>query len=282
MNSMDRAPAAILGLGIIGRRASERLIGHGWPVQRWSRTPRGLAYECTSAREAITGAAIISIYLNDGPAVLALVHELLPHLLPEQVVLNHATVDLPTTLEVAKLLEKVGCSFLDAPFTGSKVAAEQGNLFYYAGGNSRVIDAVQPYLALTSRGTLRCGEIGSATLIKLTTNLISACTVQAMSEALGLATHHGVDAAILIDAVAENASASPLTKMKFEQIAREDYAAHFSLNNMWKDSRYMLDLAAAVDLEVPAIAAVSKRMAELCAAGQGELDFASLAKPYQS
>jgi 3-hydroxyisobutyrate dehydrogenase-like beta-hydroxyacid dehydrogenase len=49
---------------------------------------------------------------------------------------------------------------------------------------------------------------------------------------------------------------------------------------MGKDSRYMLALAESAGLDTPGIAAVSRRMAELCEAGLGNLDYSALAKPY--
>jgi 3-hydroxyisobutyrate dehydrogenase len=81
-------------------------------------------------------------------------------------------------------------------------------------------------------------------------------------------------------AVSQNVSASALTGMKFPKMVAGDYETHFSLANMGKDSRYMLALAEAAGVETPAIAAVSRRMAELCESGLGDFDFAVLAKPY--
>jgi 3-hydroxyisobutyrate dehydrogenase len=68
--------------------------------------------------------------------------------------------------------------------------------------------------------------------------------------------------------------------MKFPTMAAGNFETHFSLSNMCKDSRYVLALAAAVGVETPAIRAVSHRMAELCAAGLGDLDYSALAQPY--
>ena len=64
------------------------------------------------------------------------------------------------------------------------------------------------------------------------------------------------------------------------QMLAGDYDAHFTLANMAKDSRYMLELAKAAGIETPAIAAVSARMHELSDKGMGDLDFAALGKPY--
>ncbi|MGE9270175.1 MAG: NAD-binding protein, partial [Verrucomicrobiales bacterium] len=125
-----------------------------------------------------------------------------------------------------------------------------------------------------------CGEVGSATILKLVTNLISACSVQAMAEAMATARKHGIASDKLITAVTSNACGSLLAEMKLPSMANQDYDTHFSLANMLKDSRYALELAAGLD--TPAIEAVSKRIAELCDQGMAELDYAALAKPYQN
>ncbi|MEO8613636.1 MAG: NAD(P)-dependent oxidoreductase [Luteolibacter sp.] len=280
MNDLSVKRVAVLGLGIIGSRACSRLAGAGWQVTGWNRTPKGLPGEAGSPEAAAEGAAIISIYLKDVPAVREVVGRIGPFLKPGQTILNHATVDLETTKWLDEICSERGCRFLDTPFTGSKVASAGGQLFYYVGGDAALAKELESFLGVTGRGQLYCGDVGTATVLKLATNLISACTVQAMAESLALATHYGVSADCLIKAVSENASASGLTAMKFPLMAAGNYETHFSLANMGKDSRYMLALSHAAGLETPAIEAVSKRMGELCDHGLGELDFSVLAKPY--
>lgn len=280
MSPSSSDKVAVLGLGIVGSRARARLASAGWRVACWNRTPKGLPGETETPRQAVEGAAVISIYLKDSPAAREVVTLAGPALAPGQIVLNHSTLDLDTTLWLETVCRERGCRFLDAPFTGSKLAAENGQLVYYIGGDESLAAELDGFLSATSRERLFCGPAGAATVVKLATNLISACTVQAMAEALAIATRHGVPAPRLIDAVARNASGSPLAAMKFPAMAAGDYETHFSLSNMGKDSRYMLALAASAGLETPAIAAVSKRMADLCQAGLGESDYSVLAKPY--
>ncbi|MBC8126809.1 MAG: NAD(P)-dependent oxidoreductase [Gloeobacteraceae cyanobacterium ES-bin-144] len=271
---------AVLGLGIVGSRACLRLAEAGLRVSCWNRTPKGFDGETQTPEQAVDGASIISIYLKDAPAVREVVTRIAPCLLPNQIVLNHSTVDLETTKWLDEICGSRGCRFLDAPFTGSKVAAETGQLIYYIGGEESLADELESYLSITSRKCLHCGAVGAATVIKLATNLISACTLQAMAESLAITIGHGVSGECLVAAVAENASSSGLMKMKFPMMLSQDFETHFSLSNMGKDSRYMLALAASAGVETPAIAAVSQRMADLCALGLGDHDFSVLAKPY--
>jgi 3-hydroxyisobutyrate dehydrogenase-like beta-hydroxyacid dehydrogenase len=280
MSGLIHQKVAIFGLGIIGSRVCIHLAEAGWDVACWSRTRRDLLGEVSSPDEAMEGASFISIYLKDAPAVRQLMDRIEPFLTPGQIVLNHATIDLETTLWLAEFCKGKGCGFLDAPFTGSKEAAQKGQLFYYLAGDQALAAKVKDFLSVTSRGQLYCGEMGAATVVKLATNLISACTVQAMAESLAIATHHGVSAACLLQAVEQNACASVLTAMKFSTMLEGTFEPHFSLSNMEKDSRYMLELAAEKGLTTPAIDAVSKRMAELTGQGLGEFDYSVVAQPY--
>ena len=271
---------AVLGLGIIGSRACARLHAAGWNVACWNRTPTGHTGEAATPEQAVEGAAVISIYLKDSPAVRDVVGRIDAFLQPGQIILNHSTLDLETTKWLDETCLARGCRFLDAPFTGSKIAAGNGHLVYYIGGDEKLADELEPFLAITSQSRLFCGPVGAAMIVKLATNLISACTVQAMAESLAITTRHGVPAECLIKAVSENVSSSTLTTMKFPLMVAGNFETHFSLSNMGKDSRYMLALADAAGVSTPAIAAVSGRMAELCDAGLGDMDFSVLAKPY--
>ena len=127
---------------------------------------------------------------------------------------------------------------------------------------------------------LKTGEAGTATILKLVTNLISACTVQALAEALATATRHGIEPETLTEAVGMNASGSVLAAMKLPTMAAGDFDTHFSLSNMLKDSRYVLALAKQAGIETPAIRTVSARMEELCERGLADKDYSALAAPY--
>ena len=222
----------------------------------------------------------VSIYLKDSPAVREVIGGAADALSEGQIVLNHATLDLETTKWLAGLCEEKGCRFLDCPFTGSKVAAGNGALAYYIGGDEALANELDEFLSATSTSRLYCGGIGDATVIKLATNLLSSSIVQATAEALAITKGNGVDPAVLQEAISRNVNSCKLVDMKLPQMLAGDYDAHFSLANMAKDSRYMLELAKAAGVETPGIAAVSKRMHELSENGLGDHDFAALGKPY--
>ncbi len=272
---------ALLGLGIIGSRAAARLKAAGdTGIALWNRTPKGLPNEAATPEEAVDGADLILLYLKDAPAVRDIAAHCLDAAAQGATLVNHSTIDLATTRWLAEACETRSIGFLDCPFTGSREAAANGLLVYYAAGKPDLIDHFEPTLLRTGKAVIRCGETGNATILKLVTNLISACTVQALAESLATATRHGIPAQSLIDAVALNACGSPLAAMKLPTMAAGDFDTHFSLANMLKDSRYALELAAQAGLDTPAIRTVSQRMEELCAAGYADRDYSALAAPY--
>lgn len=271
---------AILGLGIIGSRVRQRLINAKYTVACWSRTQRGRKGEIESPEQAVAGASLVSMYLKDAPMVQEIFSRVLPKLHEGAIVLNHATVDLETTLWLAEQCAANGFDFIDAPFTGSKDAAAAGQLLYYTAGDEQLIESVSDYLALSSKGRIYCGAIGTATVTKLSTNLISACAIQAMCEAMAIAVKYGVKAEVFAEAATRNTSGSFLMATKYPRMIEGEYDAHFTLENMLKDSRYAIALGAKAGLDLPAIALVSERMAQLCEKGYSDLDFSALAKAY--
>jgi 3-hydroxyisobutyrate dehydrogenase-like beta-hydroxyacid dehydrogenase len=273
---------AILGLGIVGSRVRARLMAAGYAVSCWSRTQRGLEGEKDSPDEAVADADLVSIYLKDVPMVREVFARAKDRLRHGAVVMNHATIDLPTTLWLAEQCAAKGCDFIDAPFTGSKDASAAGQLLYYTGGDEELVAKVSDFLAVTSKGRIHCGEVGAATVTKLATNLISACTVQAMSEAMAIAMRHGVSPEIFAESATRNGSGSALMAMKYPGMIQGDYEPHFTMANMWKDSRYALALAESAGVELPAMKTVSARMGAMCSEGFADLDFSALAKAYES
>lgn len=278
---MKKQSVAILGLGIVGSRVRQRLLDAGYEVSCWSRTFRGLEGEFESPQKAVANADIVSIYLKDVPMVRDVFAHAAEGLRAGTLVMNHATIDLPTTLWLADQCAAMGCGFLDAPFTGSKEAAAAGQLLYYIGGCEETMRSAGEYLAVSSKACMHCGEIGTATVTKLGTNLISACTVQAMSEAMTIAKKHGVKPEVFAEAAIRNGSGSPLMAMKYPGMIRGDFDAHFTMANMHKDSRYALALAHSAGVELPAISAVSKQMGDMCERGMADLDFSALIKAYE-
>ena len=277
--SKSSTNVGLAGLGIIGSRSAANLRKAGFTVSTWSRTKRSADEGAVaSAADLAKGARFIQFFVRDHEALTDAVEDMLPALTPEHVLINSATVSLGCTEECAEMVAKKGAAWLDAPFTGSRDAAQAGQLVYYIGGDEAVLEQARPVLQATAKSILHLGPIGHGTIIKIATNMVSAVTVQVLSEALGVVKANGVPLEKFAEAMEVNGCCSPLVRMKLPGMVAGDYTPHFSLNNMLKDSRYARDLAGFV--EVPALNAVSECMEGLMAGGRGELDYSVLASNY--
>jgi len=280
MKQISKSQVAIIGMGIIGSRCADQLCSAGVKVRTWNRTPKQRPDATNTAVEATTDADLIFFYLNNGETCREVFQAIKSSLRDSQTVINCSTVDLETTLWLANECESLGCSFLDCPFTGSKVAAGNGELVYYVGGEMALLEQHREILKITSKEIIHMGSVGDATVVKITTNLISASTVQALSESLAITTAHGIPAEKFISAVSANACGSPLSSMKLPTMASGDYDTHFSLENMLKDAHFGLTLAKNKGLETPGIQTTADMMDRLCQHGSATLDFSALYKQF--
>jgi 3-hydroxyisobutyrate dehydrogenase len=268
----------IAGLGIIGSRAAASLRAKGYQVRVWNRTPKPEADGWQETPAALASACdVIQLFVRDARA---LVEAMQPSLGKGKVVINSATVSLQATREAAKAVRKTGAEFLDVPFTGSRDAAADGQLTYYAAGPAKAIERVRPILEATSKAILYTGDVGTATVLKIATNMVSAVTVQALAEALGVVASQGIDLAKFREAMEANANCSGLVRMKLPAMIARDFTPHFSLKNMLKDARYALALAGQGNMEVPVLTAAAACMAGLEAGGHGDEDYCSVARHY--
>lgn len=263
----------ILGLGIIGSRVAENLRKAGHEVFVWSRSARPVPNFLASPHEVAEAASIIQIFVRDSKALLEAIDDMKPALKAGHLIMNHATVSKAATLEAAKRVQEAGAEFLDAPFTGSKMAAQNGKLCYYIGGSDLLLERARPVLEASAAKILPLGEVGDAMVVKIVTNLVSAVIVEAVAEAADITKANGIALEKLHEALESNANYSTLIGMKLPAIIKGDYEAHFSLRNMLKDADFARELATEAKLNTPALDCTAATMRAGVDAGKGDLDF---------
>lgn len=272
----------VIGLGIIGSRVAEGLRGAGYHVYVWNRSPKPEPNFLSSAEEVARMAEVIQIFVRDGEALREVVESMAEALTEKHLVINHATVD-PASAKVADdLVGARGAAFLNAPFTGSRLAAEKGSLIYYAGGDPQTVERARPLLETSAREVIFVGEVQDAAVLKIATNLIGAATVQALAEAYAITTASGVDPQRLVEALEHHGAGSILTATKLPSIIAGDYEPHFSLDNMMKDAQFAISLGNQLKLDLPALSTTASVMFKSVQKGWGDEDFSVLARHYQS
>jgi 3-hydroxyisobutyrate dehydrogenase-like beta-hydroxyacid dehydrogenase len=240
----------VAGLGIIGGAWAKNLHADGVDVRAWNRTKRDLPYFQPDLARAAAGAELIIIVVADPPAVEAVLNEIVPHLKPGQIVMQSSTISAAWTKKFAAQVEATGALFLEAPFTGSKPAAEARKTVFYLGGAKDVIEKATPVLKRLGEHLLHIGATGTASSLKLAMNLNLAVMAQALSESLSLARAEGIPDEVYFEALHLNAGRSGFSDLKEPKFRSGDFSPQFSLKHMNKDLRLALETAGDLDLPV--------------------------------
>src|ERR1051326_732770 len=141
----------VIGLGIIGRAVVAHLRRSGFPVFVWNRSPRPVPNFVGSPGELANLCDYIQIFVSDDEALLQTVEQLSADLAARHIVLAHSTVAPDSMHAAAEIVERRGARFVEATFTGSKLAAEKGELVYYVGATERALQEARPILEASSK-----------------------------------------------------------------------------------------------------------------------------------
>jgi 3-hydroxyisobutyrate dehydrogenase-like beta-hydroxyacid dehydrogenase len=267
----------IIGLGIIGGVWARHYEAAGKLAGAWNRTPQPEFPRWKTSPEDVVGAAdVVQIVVADPPAVRAVIERILPALGPGKVVVQSSTIDPQSSDEFRGLVIATGARYLEAPFTGSKPAAEQKQSVFYLGGDAALVAELEPLLSLVSQARLHIGDHRQAATLKLAMNLNIAAQMQALSEALVLARRARISDDVFFGALGRNVGYSGLVKLKEPKLRAGDFAPQFSVKHMLKDMRLASRMNGCEDF--PVLDTVRDRLAAAERAGWADEDFSVLIK----
>jgi 3-hydroxyisobutyrate dehydrogenase len=268
----------VIGLGIIGGTWTEHYAAAGVLAGCWNRTPQPTRPCWKESPEAVADAAdAIQIVVADPPAVQGILDRILPRLGAGKIVIQSSTIDPESSDRFRAQVEARGARYLEAPFTGSKPAAEQRKTVFYLGGPADLVAAVQPLLQRVSEKRLAiAAEPRKAAALKLAMNLNLAVMLEGLCEALTFARRAGISDDTFFDALAGNVGTSPLAKLKEPKLRTGDFSPQFSVKHMHKDMR--LASGAAKEAPLPLLEAARERLQLAESHGFADEDFSALLK----
>jgi 3-hydroxyisobutyrate dehydrogenase-like beta-hydroxyacid dehydrogenase len=254
-----------IGIGHMGSRIARRLLDHGYDLIAYNRSRDAaealVEYGATVADNVAALASqadvILSCLAND-EAVLSVYtgpQGVFAHARPGSVIIEMSTVLPWTSRELHRLGLEAGVKFLDTPISGSTLAAEQGALTLFCGGDEEVFQAAQPIFSAIARQNFYLGPSGSGATMKLVVNTLLGVGMQAIAEAVALGQKAGLDRHRLLDVLSQTAVVAPAHAGKLQRAALDDYSAQFAIRLMNKDFRLILETAADARTPMPATAA---------------------------
>jgi 3-hydroxyisobutyrate dehydrogenase len=274
-------PVAVLGIGAMGHGMAASAMRAGIPTIVWDRHPdatRDLAERGAEVAETAAAAArragIVVTMVTDADAVISIARDegMLAALAPGAIWIQMSTIGLAGIDDVMAVVrgERPDVMFLDAPVSGSKDPAEQGQLTIFASGPGEARPRVAPLFDALGQRTVWVGEAGAGTRLKLVNNTWLAFATEALAASVALALRLGLEAQTVVGALDGSPLVSPWQAAKLERIARGEFSAQFALSLALKDVR--LALQAAGDGRLAVLACLAREWQQAADLGLGDQD----------
>lgn len=275
---------AFIGVGIMGRGLVKNLKKTGAKLQIYARNTskiQDLQDETTKVfteiKEAVLGSDYIILCLTEDRIVEDAFAEIVsePY---HATILDFGTSSPDLTEKMHHESVKRGFRFLDSPMTGSKIAADKGEILFMVGASNEDFQNCKFIWEACGKKTIHCGEVGKGQLMKISLNMMQAGLAQVYMEGFILGKKLGLDLSILHEIVTHSAARSGISDFKVNCILNKDYSTNFSLKNMNKDLNHSLRIAMSHNVSLPLIHSLKSIYDSGMSQELGEEDFISLFK----
>ncbi len=271
---------AFLGLGIMGHNIVANLLKAGYPVTVYNRTAAKAAplvnagaKQAFSPCEAASGADVVMIMVNDDKGIEDVFFG--KDGVEAGLSAGQIVIDLTTCLPKTSIREAAACQakqahFLDAPVFGSKGKSRDAGLWIVVGGEKPIFEQVLPIFKKISATQHYMGENGKGSAMKLVGNLVVAAQLEALGEAMTLATKAGLDPKDVLGVLHVTDFKSPIFDGVGDALCRRDFSPSFYLKLMLKDANLIAAFAQELNVSTPAAAAAREVIKAAVNKGWGE------------
>jgi 2-hydroxy-3-oxopropionate reductase len=275
-----------IGLGIMGRPMARNLVKAGYRVVVFSRSEASMAplvaegaLKADSARQVAEKSEVLITMLPDGPDVRAVVlgaGGVLEGAAKGLIVVDMSSISPIVSQEIAAACEDKGVEFLDAPVSGGEHGAIAGTLAIMAGGKAEALENVRPILQTMGSAITHAGPAGAGSMTKLANQIMVACNIAGVGEALALSSKAGLDPEVVFNAVKGGMAGGAILNVKAPAIFSRNFQPGFRLDLHHKDLKNAL--SAAEELKVPLMftSLVQSLMTAMLNQGKGDLDHCAI------
>ena len=280
------ADLGFIGLGIMGKPMAGHLVEAGHMVHVFSRSPGPVreleavgAVACNSAREVAERSDIVFIMVPDTPDVDTVLFG--PNGVAEgarrgSVVVDMSSISPIATKEFAQRLESLGIEMLDAPVSGGQLGAQNATLSIMVGGKARTFEKIKPFFKLMGQNIVHVGPSGDGQTCKVANQIVVALTIEAVGEALLLASKAGADPSKVRDALMGGFAGSRILELHGERMIERSFEPGFRIRLHQKDLNLALEAARELGVSLPNTATAQELFNAVKAQKGDDLDHSAM------
>ncbi|WP_135449036.1 MULTISPECIES: NAD(P)-dependent oxidoreductase [Tabrizicola] len=237
-----------IGLGNLGAACAGCLVKAGFKVTVFDLNPALaaplVAAGATLADSAQDLAAAVDHVITclPSPAVSEKVlRNILPHMKSGASWVEMSTLGRDEVLRLAAIAAEAGVRMMELPVTGGVHLAHQGKITMLAGGDRDLFDLHHGAMQAMGDKIFHMGPLGSASIIKVITNMLAFIHLKATSEALMLARRGGLDLAQAWHAIKASSGNSFVHETEGALILNGSYDIAFNIDLALKDLGFALE-----------------------------------------
>ena len=280
-----------IGLGIMGKPMSKNLLkaGHELVVCDFNKDAVAEVV-AAGAKEGANGAEIakecdvIITMLPNSPHVRSVAlgeNGIVEGAHEGTVLIDMSSIDPVESKKIGAELAKKGIEMLDAPVSGGEPKAIDGTLSVMVGGKKDTFDKYLPVLQAMAGSVTYVGELGAGNIAKLANQIVVACNIAAVAEALTFSKKAGADPELVYKAIRGGLAGSTVMDAKAPMMLAGNYKPGFRIELHIKDLNNALNAAHAINSPVPLTGELMEMMQSLKAYGCEKDDHSALAKYYE-
>ena len=280
----------LIGLGIMGKPMAKNMLKAGYDLTVSDLNKANVddvvaaGAKAASNKEIGETCDVVMTMLPNSPHVKSVMlgeNGVASFMKPGSVFIDMSSINPVASKEIAAALAEKNIEMLDAPVSGGEPKAVDGTLSFMVGGKQEVFDAHKAILETMGASVVRCGDVGAGNTTKLANQIIVACNIQALAEALTLAQKAGVDPQLVFEAIKGGLAGSTVMNAKAPMMIAGNDKPGFKIDLHIKDLNNALDCAHSVGAPVPMTAEVQEILQWMHNHEGGQKDHSAIAQYYE-
>ncbi len=290
--NFEGGAVGFIGLGVMGRSLAGHLLKAGYPLVVYTRTrasaqavlDAGAQWAASPAELAPRCPLVFTMvgFPEDVEQVYLGPNGLIAHAAPGSLLVD-LTTSLPMTAQrIAEDARDRRIAALDAPVTGGDIGARHAQLSIMVGGDAAAFARAEPVLRLFGPTVVYHGPAGSGQHAKMCNQIMIACTMMGVCEALAYARGAGLDPHAMLKSTGGGGAASWSLQNLAPRILQGNFAPGFYVKHFCKDLAIAAVGAQQMHLDLPGLALARKLYVELYHAGHADAGTQALWKLYEA
>lgn len=284
---MPSGEIGFIGLGIMGRPMARNLMDAGYSLTVYDVVGSAMeevvgygAKPASSSAEVASAAPVVITMVPDSADSEAAIlgpNGVLEGASEGSVVIDMSSIAPASSQKIATACEAQGVEFLDAPVSGGEPGAIEGTLAIMVGGKKEVFDAHIGMLEVVGASIVLCGDYGAGNTTKLANQIIVAANIEAVGEALTLASKAGLNPQTVFEAIRGGLAGSNVLNAKGPMMIEGNFEPGFRIALHNKDLNNAIQTGKELGVALPVTSIVQQMIVSLMNEGKGNKDHSAIA-----